>query len=90
MYRYAHIPREVQVVHRQREAGKSFVVTGISSALNGADDHLVRKDEPADDASDDDSDEEFLGFSPDEIAGTAEASVVSDYSDDDDDDDDDD
>ena len=69
---------------------KSFVVTGISSALNGADDHLVRKDEPADDASDDDSDEEFLGFSPDEIAGTAEASVVSDYSDDDDDDDDDD
>ena len=60
----------------------------ISSALNGADDHLVRKDEPADDASDDDSDEEFLGFSPDEI--NAEASVVSDYSDDDDDDDDDD
>jgi hypothetical protein len=69
---------------------KSFIVTAISSALNGADDHHVRKDETADDASDDDSDEEFLGFSPDEITGTAEASVVSDYSDDDDDDDDDD
>jgi len=55
---------------------KSFVVTGIAPALNGADDHLVRK---ANDDSEDDSDEEFWGFSSADLReGPSVASDLSD------------
>jgi len=63
---------------------KAFVVTGIASALNGADDHRIRKDDERDgyDDSDSDSDtEDFYGFAPEDLNG-----VVSDYSTDCDDD----
>lgn len=41
---------------------KSFIVTGISPALNGAQDHLVRKDDENNDNSDSDGENDFLGF----------------------------
>ena len=48
---------------------KSFVVTGITPALNGADDHLVRKDDQCEQlsGSDDDDDYDFLGFTDEDI-----------------------
>jgi len=48
---------------------KSFVVTGIAPALNGAEDHLVRKDdeEAAGSDDDDDSENDFMGFTDDDI-----------------------
>jgi len=57
---------------------KSFVVTGIAPALNGADDHLVRKDDDSNSCvdSDDDSENDFLGFTADDISGGP--SVMSD------------
>ena len=47
---------------------KSFVVTGIAPAINGAQDHLVRKDDVSDDVggSDTDSDTSFYGFAPED------------------------
>jgi len=58
---------------------KSFVVTGIAPALNGAEDHLVRKDdeEAAGSDYDDDSENEFLGFTDDDINN--EPSLMNDY-----------
>ena len=53
---------------------KSFIVTGISTALNCRDDHLVRRDENECDS--DNSDEDFYGFTPEEIG-----QEISDYSD---------
>jgi len=52
---------------------KAFVVTGIANALNGAEDHLIRRDDTSDVNSDE---EEFYGFDPAEVK-----SQVSDYSD---------
>jgi len=57
---------------------KSFVVTGIASALNGADDHHIRNDDELDGASDSD-DEDFYGFAPEDLND----GVVSDYDTDD-------
>jgi len=52
-------------------------VTGIAPALNGADDHLVRK--ANDDSEDDDSDEEFWGFTAADFReGPSVASDLSD------------
>ena len=49
---------------------KSFLVTGINTNLNGADDHMVRSEtyikQIFDD--DDDDDEVFLGFTAEDIA----------------------
>lgn len=52
---------------------KSFAVTGINTALNCRDDHLVRR---AGNDSDDKSDEEFCDFTREESAPK-----ISDYSD---------
>ena len=58
---------------------KSFVVTGIAAALNGADDHLVRKDSHDEASGDDSDDEDFLGFTAEDINNMP--GLVSDYSD---------
>lgn len=48
---------------RQDLVRKSFVVTGIATSLNGAEDHLVRKEQDAGS----DSDESFEGFGPEDF-----------------------
>ena len=54
---------------------KAFVGMVIASALNGADDHRIRKDDERDGYNDSDSDtEDFHGFAPEERKG-----VMSNY-----------
>ena len=47
---------------------KSFVVTGITPSLNGSQDHLVRQDIEPTEIPNADEEDDFLGFTEEEIA----------------------
>jgi hypothetical protein len=59
---------------------KSFIVTGIAPALNGADDHLIRQDDSSNSAGDDSDDDDFDGFGADDF-GNERSEMPSDLSD---------
>jgi len=58
---------------------KSFVVTGIATAMNGSDDHLVRCDDDDGGDANSDSDESFYGFDNED----RQSGIMSDLSDED-------